>query len=278
MGCAKKLKALFQGVTLKAEDLLVLEFFQIKYLQDRVPQKEFSTLLRKYPFIKRFLISKQPAIESFINTILKENKKIKNKDIINEHCDKLVWEIADLIVYNKHPEIYDDKVKFNWDIKEIISEEFLESKIVADVGAGSGMLAFLLAKYAKTVYAVEPIPSFRSFIREKAYKKKCSNIFAIDGFLDSIPFPKNSFDILFTSNAIGWNPEKELQEVERVVKLNGQAIHIVRVSDNKTENSFHKRLISSDWNYDFYKYQDADGLKLKYIKSIKEVQKLCKTK
>lgn len=265
------LKQLFKGIELNAEDLLHLESFQIKCLPDRVPQKEFSTLLRDYPIVKRFLISKQPQIKDFINGILKENEKIKAKDLINEHCDKLLWEIADLIVYNKHPEIYDDKVNFTWDISEIISIELLKEKVVADVGAGSGMLAFLLAKYARTVYAIEPNTSFRNFIREKANKKKCSNIYAIDGFLDSIPLPKNSFDILFTSNAIGWNLEKELQEIERVVKPNGLAIHIMRVSDNETENPFHQRLISSDWNYDFYKYQDSAGLKLKYIKTIKEL-------
>lgn len=267
------LKQLFDGIEINAEDLLHLESFQIQYLPDRVPRKEFSTLLREYPFVKRFLISKHPPIKDFINGIFEENSKIKDRDLINDHCDKLLWEIADLIVYNKRPEIYNNKVNFTWDISEIIPIEALKEKVVTDVGAGSGMLAFLLAKYARTVYAIEPITSFRHFIREKANKEKCSNIYAIDGFLDSIPFPENSFDILFTSNAIGWNLEEELQEIERVVKPNGQAIHIMRVSDNESENSFHKRLISSDWNYNFYKYQDASGFKLKYTKIMKEVQK-----
>ena len=264
------LKRLFDGIELNAEDLLHLESFQIPYLPDRVPQKEFSTLLREYPFIERFLISKHPSIKNFINDIFKENEKITDKDLINEHCDKLIWEIADLIVYNKHPEIYDDKVTFTWDISEIISLELLKNKVVADVGAGSGMLSFLLAQYARTVYAIEPVTSFRNFIREKTNKEKCGNIYVLDGFLDSIPFPENFFDILFTSNAIGWNLENELQEVQRVVKPNGQAIHIMRVSNNEIDNPHHKKLISSDWNYDFYEYQDSDGLKLKYVKSIEK--------
>jgi len=270
MGYAKMLKALFKGITLNVEDLLFLESFQINYLPDRVPQKEFSTLLREYPVIMRFLISRQPDIENFIHTILKENDKITEKHHINEHCDKLLWEIADLIVYNKHPELYDDKVDFRWDISEIISLDFIADRVVADVGAGSGMLAFLLAKYAKTVYAIEPVTSFRNFIREKAKREKCRTIFPIDGFLDAIPLPDHSLDILFTSNAIGWNPEKELQEIERVVKPNGQAIHIMRVSNSETENPLHNQLISSEWNYDFYKYQNAEGLKLKYTKRIKD--------
>lgn len=272
MKYSTKLKQLFSGIKLNAEDLLHLESFQIKYLPDRVPQKEFSVLLRTYPFIQRFLISKYPSIENFINTILKENKAINDKDVINESCDVLLWEIADLIVYNKYPEIYDDKVKFSWDIKEIISIGLLEGKVVTDVGAGTGMLAFLLAKYASIVYAIEPISSFRNFIREKANIENCSNIYAIDGFLDSIPLPDNSVDILLTSNAIGWNLEKELLEIERVVKSNGQAIHLMRAIENEAENPFHNRLISSDWNYDCCKYQDTTGLKLKYTKTKMDMQ------
>ncbi len=264
-----RLKQLFDGIKLNAEDLLYLESFQIQYLPDRIPQKEFTTVLREFPFVKRFLISKHPPIKRFINVIFNENEEIKDRIIINEHCDRLIWEIADLIIYNKYPEIYDKKVDFTWDISDIISIEALKEKIVADVGAGSGMLAFLLTKYARTVSAIEPITSFRNFIREKANNVKCGNIYTMDGFLDSIPFPENSFDILFTSNAIGWNLEKELHEIERVVKPNGQAIHLMRVSENETENPFHKQLISSDWKYDFYKYQDAGRLKFKYVKTMK---------
>ena len=179
----------------------------------------------------------------------------------------MLWEIADLIVYNKYPKVYDEKVPFTWSIDEIIAKQSLAGKVVADVGAGSGMLAFLLAKYAEMVYAIEPISSFRIFIRQKAIKDDCRNVYSVDGFLDSIPFPDNSFDILFTSNAIGWSIENELREIERVVKPNGQAVHIMRVK-NLDENPVHEILISKEWNYTFGKILDENGLKLKYFKTI----------
>jgi len=268
MKYSKMLRELFPDITLKVEDLFHLETFQIKYLPERVPENEFSVLLRANPFIQRFLTTKEAVIESFVNEALKRNEEISDKKVIDELSQELLWEIADLIVYNKHPEIYDDKVNFPWNINEIINKESLKGKVVADVGAGSGMLAFLLAKYAKTVFAFEPISSFRNFIREKANNEKYGNVFAIDGFLDSIPFPDNSFDILFTSNAIGWNIDKELQEIERVVKPNGQAIHIMRVNDNISENPIHDKLVSSEWKYGFYENKYKSGLKLKYTKSL----------
>lgn len=262
------LRELLKGIELNAEDLFFLEPFQIKNLPGRVLKKEFSALLRVYPYIQRFLILKYPLIENFINTILEENSAVSDKNLIDEYCQELLWEIADLIVYNKYPEIYDDKVEFTWSIDRIISTDLLKGKVVADVGAGSGMLAFLLAKYAKTTYAIEPISSFRNFIREKANKEKQNNIYAIDGFLDSIPLTNNFIDVLMTSNAIGWNLEKELEEIERVVKPNGHAIHLMRTSGKEAENPFHDILISPKWNYSFEQHEENNRLKLKYHKTI----------
>jgi len=262
------LKELFSEISLNVEDLLLLESFQIKYLPDRVPHKEFSTLIHKYPFVRNFLISKNPSLEDFIDSVLMANKEIKDEKLIKEYCDELLWEIADLIVYNKHPDIYDKKVNFRWNIEEIVDKKLLEGKVVVDVGAGSGMLAFMLSQYAKTVYAIEPISSFRTFIRQKATRNNFRNVYAVDGFLDSIPFPDNFFDILFTSNAIGWNLDQELREIERVVKPGGLAIHIIRVSKNETENSVHEILVSEEWNYKFSRMYDESGLKLRYDKTI----------
>ena len=77
MGYSKILKELFAGIILNVEDLLLLETFQIKYLPDRVPKKEFSALLRANPIIQRYLISKYPPFGDFISTILNENIPIK---------------------------------------------------------------------------------------------------------------------------------------------------------------------------------------------------------
>jgi SAM-dependent methyltransferase len=268
MKYSKMLRELFSGTTLNPGDLLLLESFQIPYLPDRVPQKEFATLIRKYPYIKDFLVAKDPSITNFLSSLLKDNKETTDDQLIAEYCDEAVWEIADLIVYNKLPELYDKVAGFNWAIGEITAKETLAGKVVADVGAGSGMLAFMLATYAQTVYAIEPLNGFRTFIKQKAVKDKFGNVFVIDGFLDSIPFPDNTLDILFTSNAIGWNIEKELQEIERVVKRNGQAIHIMRVNEDVSENPVHVKLVSDEWNYAFTKTQDINGLKLKYYKTV----------
>ena len=212
-----------------------------------------------------------PPIRNFIHGILKEKEPVKNNEKVDENCNELLWEIADLIVYNKYPEIYDAKVDFNWDIDEIISPQFLRGKVVFDVGAGPGKLAFLAAQFAKTVFAVEPVSGFRQFIREKANRENVKNLFVVDGFLDSIPFPDDSVDVLMTSQAIGWNLKAELEEIERVLRPNGCAIHLFQYADTDSEagNKIHDFLTSSEWKYECTKYQGAAGWKIKYSKTRK---------
>jgi ubiquinone/menaquinone biosynthesis C-methylase UbiE len=270
MKYSETLKKLFPGVKLNAEDLLLLESFQVKNLPDRVPGKEFATLLRAHPSVVRFLKLKYPPIEEFINSTLKKHKAISNEKTIEEHCQELLWEIAELIVYNKFPEVYDKQAELTWHLNEITPGASLRGKIVIDAGAGTGRLAFMTAPYAKTVFALEPVSSFRRFIRDKAKKENITNVFTMDGFLDSVPLPDNSADFLMTSNAIGWNLEDELKEIERVLKPNGQAIHLLLDPGGKSENPLHKILTSSPWQYSLEEFDYDNTMKLKYSKTVKK--------
>jgi ubiquinone/menaquinone biosynthesis C-methylase UbiE len=121
---------------------------------------------------------------------------------------------------------------------------------------------------------VEPVTSLRRFIKDKASKENVKNLFVVDGFLDSIPLPDNSADVLMTSNAIGWNLENELKEIERVLKPNACAIHLIRNPDKKAKNPLHDFLISPEWKYVCTKYQDKTGLKLKYSKTINKKESI----
>lgn len=261
------LRELFPEVKLQAEDLLLLEAFQIAYLPDRLARKEFATLLREYPVVQRFLIRKNSSISSFLISLLKENTPVTDSWQIREQCQKALWEIGDLIIYNKYPELFDVKAPAHWDIEEITSICPLEEKIVADVGAGSGRIAFLTAPLAQTIFAVEPLSSFRSFMKEKAMKQQVDNLFVMDGTLDYIPLPNDSLDVLITSNAIGWNLDKELKEIERVVKPGGYAIHLLH-SNLQQEDSLCNTLSPAPWNYLCTRKTEKETRKTRYYKSM----------
>lgn len=239
-----------------------MEAFQIKYLPDRVPHKEFASLLRSYPLVHHFLVSKHPPILPFITQILEQGEILEDSQQREELCQDVLWEIADLIIYNKHPELFDIKTPFHWDINEISSLIAIKGKVVADVGAGSGCLAFLLAPLALSVFAVEPVTALRSFMKEKAMNSSIDNLFVLDGTLDSIPLPEHSLDMLITSNAIGWNLAGELPEIERVVKPGGMAIHLLQ-AEKQVENPIHETITSPPWNYSCIHYGD-NNKKIKY--------------
>lgn len=265
MGYSNKLRELFPGISIHAEDLLLLETFQIKSLPERVALKEFATLLRANPVVHRFLVSKYPPIASYLDKILLENSVIEDKSLIDMQCQEALWEIADLIIYNKYPERFDTQAPIKWELDEISSITSLEGKVIADVGAGSGRITFMVAALAHTAYAVEPVSSLRSFIKEKALKGNAENIFVMDGTLDSIPLPNHSLDVLITSNAIGWNLPQELNEIERVVRPGGHGIHLLWAKEVQ-ENPFHETLTSSPWKYSCIKKESQNEIKIKYIR------------
>ncbi|MCK4990443.1 MAG: methyltransferase domain-containing protein, partial [Bacteroidales bacterium] len=165
------------------------------------------------------------------------------------------------------PERFDAQAPIKWEIDEISTITSLEGKVVADVGAGSGRIAFLVAPFAQTVFALEPLCSFRTFMKEKAVKEDMHNLHVMDGTLDSIPLPDHSLDVLITSNAIGWNLEEELEEIERVVKAGGYAIHLLQ-SNEQLAYPFHETLTASPWNYTCLQEGDNKKLKLRYFARI----------
>lgn len=264
----KRLKKMFHGADLKIEDFYLLEPFQINNLPNRLPEQEFAAVLFTYPNIKSFLIKKHPPIAEYINKVQEKYGPVKNKNKLDEFTDRLIWEIADLFIYNKYPDLYDSKAIFKWDYKDITSVTNLKDKIVIDAGAGTGRVAFKAVKDAKTVFAVEPCSNLRNFIRKKAIKNNVTNLFVIDGYLHEIPLPKDFADVLITSNAIGWTLEDELKEIERIVKPGGFVIHLLS-SDNKDDvDPFKQHLTKPKWNYNYTGYEKNKYIIRKYWKKV----------
>jgi SAM-dependent methyltransferase len=264
----KRLKKLFSGVDLKVEDLFLLESFQIDYLQSRLPEKEFSAVLFANPNIKSFLKNKHPPIGPYIQKIQAQYGPAKNENELFEFTDKVIWEIAELLIYNKYPDIYDKRAIVKWEYKDITSVVSLRDKIVIDAGAGTGRVAFKAVKDAEIVFAIEPCASMRNFIRNEAVERKISNLFVIDGFLNKIPLPNNYADVLITSNAVGWKLEEELKEIERVVKPGGYVIHLTCSPNN--DDPLKQRITDSNWQYNFSDYK-LDGYTIRrYWKEIME--------
>ncbi len=253
------------------EDLYLLESFQIEYLQGWVPERELASVLWAHPSIDRFLRTKSPDVIRFLDDVKERFGPASGEGDLADAEDAVVWTIADLLVYNKCPELYDRLPFHSWDFAEITSITPLHHKVVVDVGAGTGRVALEAATLADTVVAVEPVETLREFIRDKAALRGLGNLRVVEGFCHSIPLPDSSADVVITSHALGWRLADELREFERVAIPGGYVIHCPGTAENphdKSEVEQHERLISPEWGYEFARYRPSDGWKRKYWKRV----------
>ena len=269
MSEANLFRRIFKGVSLEIEDMFLLESFQIGYFPDRVPKKEFAAVLWTNPSLKHFLVKKCPQIQYFIEQGMAQFSPAASNQELVKYSDALVWAVADLLIYNKCPEVYDALEFHRWDFREVTMITSLAQKVVIDGGAGTGRVALEAARSARQVFAVEPVARLRRFIQEKASQSKLSNVFVMDGFLHTIPLPDSFADVLITSHALGWRLDHELREFERVVKKGGFIIHCPGSAEVPEEEYKHSLIISPAYGYQFSRYKESDGWKRKYWKQVK---------
>ena len=198
-------RRMFPGVALTVEDLLLLEPFQIAYFPGWVPERELAAVLWAHPMLRRFLVVRCPDVAGLLQSAMAQYGPAQDDQELARCGDALVWTIADLLVYNKCPEVYDSLAFHKWGFAEVTSVVALNEKVVIDAGSGTGRVALEAAHTARHVFAVEPVGRLRQFIRSKAAAAGLKNLFVLDGFLDAIPLPDAFADVLITSHALGWH-------------------------------------------------------------------------
>ena len=258
-------RRMFSDVTLQIEDLFLLEHFQIGYLPGWAPEPELAAVLHAYPAVARYLTKRNPAVSDYVERILGTHGPAQDARELERAAETLLWTIADLLVYQVCPEAYDRQSFHGWDFFQITSLVPLAGRRVVDAGAGTGRVALEAAESAAEVWAVEPVERLRRYMRDRAQRLGLENVYAVDGFLHRLPFPDGFADVLVTSHALGWHPDEELAEFERLVRPGGMIMHCPgTVVDGNP--SLHERLVSPPWGYDWATYKAPDAKKRKYWK------------
>ena len=142
------LRELFRGADLRIEDIYLLESFQIDYFQGWVPERELASVLWARPSIEHFLRTKSPSVCRFLYDVKTRHGPAVDEGDLARAEDVVVWTIADLLVYNKCPDLYDRLAFHGWDFGEVTSITPLDEKVVVDVGAGTGRVALEAATMA----------------------------------------------------------------------------------------------------------------------------------
>lgn len=104
--------------------------------------------------------------------------------------------------------------------------KILDFKVVADLGAGEGTLAQLLAQRAEQVIAIDHSEKMVSFGTETAAKNGLGNLEYRLGDIESPPIEDSSIDLAFLSQALhhASNPSRALEEVHRILKPDGKVV------------------------------------------------------
>ena len=98
---------------------------------------------------------------------------------------------------------------------------------VADVGAGSGFYAALMARAvgpAGAVYAVEIAPNWIEHLREKFAAERFDNVRVVQSTADSVELPAGSLDLIFSSDTYHHfeDPPLILGSIQRALKPGGR--------------------------------------------------------
>jgi SAM-dependent methyltransferase len=266
----------FGQLVFDADDLLLLESFQIGYLPERVDRSDLGVMLRARPYLARYFRRACPTVAPWVEEAL--GTPSPNDDAAT--CEqRVIWEVADLIVYNKAPHVYDALPQHQWDIEAVTAVASLSGTVALDVGAGTGRTAVELARRARSVFAIEPVGRLRGYIRDKAKRHKRGNLYVVDGLAHALPLPSRFADVIVAVRSLyrpgadaeqsGWQLDDELGELERVIRPGGTIVLCMGwLHDAAEQQREHQTLVSPRWGYLHQPYQGHEGELSRYHKQL----------
>src|SRR5881409_1731415 len=139
----------------------------------------------------------------------------KRQDTAREYFDELAGKFGRSYVPGR-----------SWEALAHVLITLLPPLTVADLGAGEGTLAQLLAKNARKVIAVDNSPKMVEFGAQLAKKHGFKNLEYRLGDIEDPPIAKNSIDLAVLSQALhhAIHPERAIAGARRILKRGGQLV------------------------------------------------------
>jgi ubiquinone/menaquinone biosynthesis C-methylase UbiE len=128
------------------------------------------------------------------------------------------------ILYRDYPEVYDEfeRIPKVPDLIDVLDARFpLQGKTVVDVGSGTGLSTFRLARYAAFVIGIEIEEAMIAIARENAQARGVDNVRFQLGDAERLPFEDCSVDAAVAMWLAGGDVRAVALEMERVVRPGG---------------------------------------------------------
>jgi ubiquinone/menaquinone biosynthesis C-methylase UbiE/DNA-binding HxlR family transcriptional regulator len=118
--------------------------------------------------------------------------------------------------------------------------------VIADLGAGEGAFALLLAQQAKKVIAVDSSAKMIEVGREQALRHGVENVEYRLGDMEEIPIGDGEVDLVFFSQSLhhALHPERAVEDVWRILKPGGRIV-ILDLVKHRFEEA--RELYADEW-------------------------------
>lgn len=116
---------------------------------------------------------------------------------------------------------------------------------VLDVACGTGVVSFALASQAREVVGIDISPGMLAKARKIRHRRGIRNVHFVLGQAEHMPFADGEFDLVVCRLAIHHfpQPEKEIREMARVLKVGGRLVISDTVSsEDEREARLHNAL------------------------------------
>ena len=217
---------------------------------------EMAKALYRYPHVVWYVRAKAPECAAFLDELGALSDGSWTQEEMRDAETYILQAHESFVVY-AFPEVM-NSVNYirNWDPEYLYELADLTDKVVLDVGAGTGRLAFAAAKKAKRVYASEPCDCLREYMRDKIKAEGIKNVKVLDGEVLDLPYEDNTFDIVLSGHVIGDHYAEEIAEITRITK-NGGWLVICNGEDEFKRVSPDNELTSR--GFEWFRHESKEG-------------------
>ena len=229
---------------------------------------DMAKALYRYPHVYEFACQKAPECSAFLDRVRQVPFAGWSEEEMRS-AETSILQFHETFVVYAYPQVMEG-VNYirNWDPKYLHELVNLKDRVVLDVGAGTGRLAFAAAKVAKRVYASEPCDQLREYMRDRIKAEGLSNMKVLDGEVLSLPFEDDTFDAVLSGHVVGDFYEEEIRELTRITK-NGGWLVICNGDDEFRRESPDEELTSRGFSWFCHETVEG-GVVYNYRKQIKK--------